>query len=168
MVIKVLSHTREVGSPTIPPHNGILTTKFNLMPQRQALLVTSLVWGWHCWSRPWPLLCPPRWHRSSLRRLQLVPPSNKGCDDFIILFSFCKCLLVIDPSFGMYRLTRTVIVCCYSDFPAFFQRVTQGSEVDYRGTQNLVSPSGLLQGDTTLSILAVRQWIASISSHDHI
>ena len=25
---------REVGSPTIPPDNGILTTKFNLMPQR--------------------------------------------------------------------------------------------------------------------------------------
>ncbi len=73
-----------------------------------------------------------------------VPPSNKGCDDFIILFLFSKCFLVIDPSFCMYLLTRTVLFAAIQIFPPFFR----GCHKIQRLTQDSVSTSGLLQGDT--------------------
>ncbi len=85
----------------------------------------------------WDRFCVPLaalgGHRSGRGRLQQCHPQTR---DVTILSSyfFSKCFLVVKSSFCMYWLTRTVIVCFYSDFPAFFfrgwhkiQRLTQDS-----------------------------------------
>ncbi len=68
----------------------------------------------------------------------LVPPSNKVCDNSIILFSFSKCCGDVDPLF-LCLDQHTDQVCHGSIAIAFFP---EGDTRFYRATQDPMLPSG--------------------------
>ena len=85
-------HPRDYPSkPWLQKHRLILTSKqgdnISYIPCLRVAL-TEVAWD---------RFCVPRAQRS--RETSAVPPSNKACDDFIILFLFSKCFLAINPSF---------------------------------------------------------------------
>ncbi len=75
----------------------------------------------------------------------------------------------VDLLFLMFRPAHWLdlpLFDTHSDIPAFFP---EGDTRFYRVTQDLVSPSGLEQGDTTLAIFALSQcfWANEMSVIDH-
>ncbi len=96
--------------------------------------------GGTSWSRLRLLLCPTiaaRGTQKQSKTTSAVPPSNKGCDDFIILFSCKLCFVVRDSIFVCEDWQELPLFTFIQNFPPFFQRVTQESEVDTKSCVNL-------------------------------